>query len=375
MASVLEPFDLGPIRLNNRLVMGPMTRARCPTGTPNAIMAEYYAQRASAGLILTEGVWPEINAQGYFSTPGIENDEQTAGWKAVTDAVHARGGKIFMQLMHCGRVGDPVNNGGHQLVAPSAVQADFQILTVGDDGNVQLVRMAMPRALETDEVDGVLDGLERAAVNAKAAGFDGIELHAASGYLPMQFLSTNTNQRDDKWGGTPEKRTRFTIEAMERLFNVFGPERTGIKIAPGILYNDINDAEVEPTYDLLVRKLDAMKPAYLHFQTSLSYQHLNEFSTVASTEGQVEVWHHWPYQFLRDRFTGPIIASGDLTLDLAQKTLDAGMADLFVFGRRYISNPDLFERFKAGADLADPNQMTIYGGAEAGYTDYPAMAG
>lgn len=372
MSPVLQPYYFGPIRLNNRIVMGPMTRARTgDNGVPTATMAEYYAQRASAGLIITEGVYPERAGCGYFATPGIATEADIAGWRAVTDAVHDRGGKIFMQLMHCGRVGHPDNNGGVELVAPSAVQADFQILTRQAQG---FTRMAMPRALDTEEVEQVLDGFERAARHAKDAGFDGIELHAASGYLPNQFLATNTNMRDDKWGGSPEKRGRFVIEAMERLFAVFGADRAGIKLAPGIRYNDVDDTEVEPTYDLLVRRLDAMKPAYLHFQTTLSYDHLNEFSPVGSTEGQAEVWHHWPYRFMRDRFSGPIIAAGDLTLELAEKTLDAGMADLFVFGRRYIANPDLVERFAAGAALNEPNPMTFYGGGAEGYTDYPSMA-
>lgn len=368
MPEVLEPFDLGSLRLNNRLVMGPMTRARCPDdGVPNDLMAEYYAQRASAGLIVTEGVYPEQRARGYFATPGIENDAQAEGWKRVADAVHEKGGKIVMQIMHCGRVGHPKNTGGLEMVAPSAVPADFQILT-RDEG---MVPMAMPRALETEEIDDVLDGYEAAAERAKAAGFDGVELHAASGYLPNQFLASNSNLRDDKWGGSPEKRCRFVIEALERFFKVFGAERSGIKIAPGIKYNGIDDAEVEDTYDILVRKLDEMKPAYLSFQTTLSYEHLSEFSPVDATEGKVEVWHHWPYQFMRDRFSGTLMAAGDLTLDLAQQTLDAGMADLFVFGRRYIANPDLAERFAEGLELAQPELMTFYGGGAEGYTDYP----
>lgn len=372
MNSIFDPFTLGSMELSNRIVMAPMTRARASDdGVPTSLMKQYYAQRASAGLIISEGVYPSIDGKGYFATPGIETEDQISGWKDITDAVHAKGGRIYLQLMHCGRVGHPNNNGGIGGVAPSEIQAAFDIITRQEG----MVRMAKPRALASEEVDDVLDRFEQAARNTKAAGFDGIELHAASGYLPMQFLSTGTNLRRDKWGGTPEKRTRFAIEAMERLAKVFGEDRTGIKIAPGISYNDIADETVEETYGLLLDRLEAMKPAYVHFQTTLSYEHLAEFSEVGKTEGKEEVWHNWPFEFVRQRFSGIVMAAGDLTAQRAQDVLNADMADLFVFGRRYISNPDLPERMQADHSLNDPNLMTFYGGGAEGYTDYPTMAG
>ena len=372
MTSIFDPFTLGPLTLSSHIVLGPMTRARAPDdGTPNALMADYYSQRASSGLILTEGVYPSKEGKGYFATPGVETPEHVAGWRGVTDAVHAAGGRIFLQLMHCGRVSHPHNNDGMRGVAPSPLQADALILTKQEG----MTRMAEPIGLDSDGIDAVLDRFEAGARNAKEAGFDGIELHAASGYLPMQFLSSGSNQRDDKWGGSPEKRSRFVVEAMERLAGVFGADRTGIKIAPGITYNDVQDETVEETYGHLLRQMEAMRTAYVHFQTTLSYDHLAEFSAVGSTEGKEEVWRNWPYQFVRERFSGPVIAAGDLTAKRAQEVLDAGMADLFVFGRRYISNPDLPERMKGDHPLTDPNLMTFYGGAEQGYTDYPRHSG
>ena len=371
MKSLFDRIKVGDLELANRIVMAPMTRARAnDAGEPTDDMTEYYAQRASAGLIISEGVYPSSDGKGYFATPGIETEAQIAGWKRVTDAVHARGGLIYMQMMHCGRVGHMANKIGFDHVAPSAVLANFPIMT-REDG---LTPMSMPRALETDEVVTVLDRMEQAAVNAKAAGFDGVELHGASGYLPNQFLATNTNLRSDIYGGSPEKRGRFVIEAVERLAKVYGAGRTAIKLAPGITYNDIHDETVEETYDLLLRKLDRMGLAYLHFQTTLSYENLMQTAKITGPEGIDDLQHVFPYTFMRERFSGLLMAAGDLTAALAQAVLDKNSADLFVFGRAYISNPDLPERFRTGAALAQPDQMTFYGGDAKGYTDYPPLA-
>lgn len=373
MRSILEPFTIGDLTLPNRVIMGPMTRARAGANDePTDHVVEYYAQRASAGLLITEGVYPELVGKGYFSTPGIENELQTHAWKRVTDAVHERGGRIFLQLMHCGRVAHPLNNPNVPgSVSSSAVQPDAQIFT----RELGMQRMGMPRALESQEVIQTLDGFERAARNAKAAGFDGIELHAASGYLPNQFLASNTNQRSDDYGGTAQKRCRFVLEAMERLIKVFGSQRTAIKLAPGIVYNDIHDNAVEFTYSVLLNELNKLNLAYLSFQTSLSYVNLLKQVNIDGPENVVDIASVFPYQFMRERFDGPLMASGDLTFDLANGALAKDMADLFVFGRSYISNPDLVERFAAGAPLTVPSQEHFYGGDETGYTTYPCWNG
>ena len=373
MLTIFDPIKVGDLALRNRIVMGPMTRARATDdGSPTDLMTEYYAQRASAGLITTEGVYPSVEGKGYFATPGIETEKQTAAWKKVTDAVHVRGGHIFLQMMHCGRVGHGANKPPHaDHIAPSAIQADAQILIPG----MRLEPMSPPRALSTDEVVGLLDRFERAAENAEAADFDGVELHAASGYLPNQFLATNTNQRDDRYGGSPENRARFVIEAIERLAKVFGANRTAIKLAPGMVYNDVHDEAIEGTYGFLLKKLDGVGLAYLSFQTTLNYVSLNDGSavTLSGPEDVDEISRVYPYAFMRANWSGVLIASGDLTLDLANAALQKGAADMFVFGRAYISNPDLRERLERGDKLALPDRMTFYGGDARGYTDYPTM--
>jgi N-ethylmaleimide reductase len=369
--SLFDRVQIGDLELPNRIVMGPMTRARAnDADEPMDIHATYYAQRASAGLIITEGVYPSVEGKGYFATPGIETEAQTAAWKRVTDAVHARGGRIFIQMMHCGRVGHPDNKPGIDHVAPSAVTADFPILTP-DKG---LQPMSAPRALDTAEVKAVIDRFERAAQNAKDAGFDGIELHAASGYLPNQFLASNTNLRTDEYGGSPEKRGRFVLEVMERFIKVFGPQRSAIKLAPGITYNDIHDETVDETYTHLLGHLDRMGLAYLHFQTVLNYTSLGQPVTLKGPEDIDALEKVYPYAFMRERFSGPLMAAGDLTHDLATAVLNKGAADLFVFGRAFISNPDLPERMRAGAPLALPSQAHFYGGGAEGLIDYPALA-
>lgn len=370
MTSIFDPVALGDIQLANRVVMGAMTRARAAVdGSVRDWTTDYYAQRASAGLIVCEGVFPDPPGKGYFGTPGIDTEVQIASWQTVTEAVHARGGKIYMQLMHCGRVGHPLNkDDGADHFAPSAVASDFFIMTPEGMAN-----QAEPRALETDEVDAVLDGFERAAEHAKVAGFDGIELHSASGYLPHQFLAAGSNLRDDKWGGTPEKRIRFALEAVERLAKVFGAGRTGIKIAPGITYNGISDETEDATYGHLLKQLSAMDVAYLSFQTDLSYQTLAQGKINDTREDGIDLAQVYPYGFVREHYNGTVMASGNLTKELAQDALDRGLSDLFVFGRPYIANPDLVERMRADAPLAETDMTTVYSGGPEGYSDYPAL--
>jgi N-ethylmaleimide reductase len=371
LPTILEPFNMGDLRLRNHVVMGPMTRARAlDSGEITPLAAEYYAQRSTAGLIISEGIYPTPEGKGYFATPGLVDSRHVAAWRDVTGKVHEKGGTIFAQIMHCGRVGHHLNNPGYALVSASAVQANASILT-REQGMAQ---MSPPRALDTAEVETLLDGFEQSAVNAKAAGFDGVELHAASGYLPHQFLGSGTNLRTDKFGGTPQKRCRFVLDVIDRFTRVYGASRVGIKLAPKITYNDMVDEEADVTFDILVRALDRLGLAYLSFQTTLSYETLASANMHIGGRGKLNFADVFPYAFMRERFHGPLMAAGDLTFDIANQALEEGRAELFVFGRAYVSNPDLVARFAANAKLAEPSMMTLYGGGAPGYTDYPTMA-
>ncbi len=368
MSALFEEFPLHDLTLPNRIVMGPMTRAKAtPEGVPTPMMATHYAQRASAGLIITEGTWPERRGQGYFDIPGIETQEQQDAWAQVTEAVHSAGGRIFLQMEHTGRVGHEVNNGGTTLCAPSGVPADFQIFT-RDHGPVQMTTSL--HVLSTEEVWDVIDAYGKAARRAKAAGFDGIELHGASGYLPHQFLSDTSNLRQDEFGGSPAKRTTFMIEVLKRMIDAWGDShRIGVKISPGILYNGNVETEVEDTYTVLIDQLDELDLAYVAFQTPESLRSLSGAENDDIPNG--EIWHRFPYEFIRERYQGTVIASGDLTKEYAQKALEAGKADLFVFGRAYMSNPDLVERMRNDWPLTPVDMRRGYGGGEEGYNDYP----
>ncbi|SNS91932.1 N-ethylmaleimide reductase [Micrococcales bacterium KH10] len=368
MPSIFDEYQLHDLTLPNRIVMGPMTRAKAtPEGVPTPIMATHYAQRASAGLIITEGTWPERRGQGYFDIPGIETQEQQDAWAKVTEAVHAKGGRIFLQMEHTGRVGHEVNSGGNTLCAPSDVPADFKIFS-RDEGLIQMTTKL--HVLSTEEVWEVIEKYGKAAERTKAAGFDGIELHGASGYLPHQFLSDTSNLRDDEFGGSPVKRTKFMIEVLKRLIEAWGDShRIGVKISPGILYNGSVENEVEETYSALIEQLNELDLAYVAFQTPESLRSLSGMDNDDIANGAI--WHRFPYEFIRERYNGTVIASGDLTRTLAQNALDAGKADLFVFGRAYMSNPDLVERMRNCWPLTPVDMGRGYGGGEEGYNDYP----
>jgi len=373
MASLFEPFQLKDLTLANRIVMGPMTRAKAtPEGVPTPIMATHYAQRASAGLIITEGTWPERRAQGYCDIPGIATQEQQDAWATVTEAVHAKGGHIFLQMEHTGRVGHEINNGGLQMVSCTSEPADFQIYT-HEHGMVQMTTDI--HELTTAEVEEVIENYYKAAVRTKAAGFDGIELHGASGYLPHQFLSDVANQRTDEFGGTPYKRTEFTIRVLKKLIEAWGTShRIGIKISPNIRFNGISEEDPDSTYSVLLERLNELDLAYVAFQTPESLRTLGGQDNDAIVNG--EIWHRYPYEFIRERYHGTVIASGDLTRDLAQKALDHNKADLFVFGRAYMANPDLVERMQNDWPIAEVDLSLAYGSddAEVGYNDYPAYS-
>ncbi len=351
VSPLFTPVTVGALTLPNRLVMAPMTRSRADdAGVPGELTALYYAQRASAGLIISEGVFPTAMGKGYVRTPGIETEAQVAGWRRVTDAVHAQGGRIVMQLMHAGRISHPsLLPAGALPVAPSAIQPKGQTWT--DQG---LQDMVTPHALSTDEIAQVVADYRAATRRALAAGFDGVELHAASGYLPEQFLSSGSNQRTDAYGGSVANRARFVLEVLAAMVAEAGPGRVGMKIAPEMGYNDISDAAPQETYVHLVEQIAPLNLAYLQvalFGTPVDYHAL-----------------------LRPRFKGAYLVGGGLDQTRAEGLLSSGQADAAVFGSAFLANPDLPERFRRGAPLNVPDKATFFAPGAQGYTDYPALA-
>ena len=350
-ATLFSPVKVGRYTLANRLIMAPMTRSRADvsTGVPSDLVPVYYAQRASAGLMISEGIYPSAMGKGYWGTPGLHTDAQVVGWKKVTAAVHARGGRIFAQIMHAGRISDPSFLPGNATpVAPSAVKPNGQSFTA--EGMKPHV---MPRALDTVEIAGIIAEYGNAAARAIEAGFDGAELHAASGYLPMQFLSSGTNLRTDRYGGTADNRARFAIEALEAMSRAVGADRVGIKISPEMAFNDISDANPRQTYTTLVGAIGNLGLAYLHvglFGTPVDYHSL-----------------------LKPSFNGAYFAGGGLDQAKAEALVGAGRADAAVFGALFLANPDLPERFRLGAMLNAPDQATFYSPGPKGYIDYPAL--
>lgn len=354
---LFSPFQLGSLKLPNRIVMAPLTRSRATKGTnaPNDLNAEYYRQRASAGLIVSEATQISQEGQGYIWTPGIYSEEQVEGWKKVTDAIHAEGGLIFIQLWHVGRVSHTsLQPGGGQPVAPSAITAHTQ--TFIESGRVDV---SAPRALRLDEIPRIIADYKKAAENAKRAGFDGVEIHSANGYLLDQFLKDGTNKRTDAYGGSVENRIRLTLEVADAILGVWDKSRVGIRLSPVSPANDAIDSNPEKVFFPLVDALSARGLAYIH---------VIEGATGGPRDNR-------PFDFagLRKAFSGAYIANNAYTRELAIESLRAGRADLIAFGKLFISNPDLVERFREDAPLNAPNQETFYGGDETGYTDYPAL--
>ncbi|MEK1942451.1 MAG: alkene reductase [Pseudomonas sp.] len=352
MTSLFSTVQIGRYTLANRMVMAPMTRSRADdAGVPSDLVATYYAQRSSAGLIITEGVFPSALGKGYVRTPGIETDEQIAAWKQVTEAVHAKGGRIFMQLMHCGRVSHPsLLPEGAQPQAPSAIKAAGQTWTA-----TGLHDFVTPHAMSVAEIAAVIEDYRGAARRAIEAGFDGVELHTASGYLPEQFLSTGSNQRDDQYGGSVENRARFVLDVLAAMVQEVGGDRVGIKISPEMNFNDISDANPQETYTYLVGQLSGLNLAYLH---------------VALFGAKVDY-----HAVLRPLFNGAYLVGGGLNKEAAQALLSEGRADAAVFGSTFLANPDLPERFKLDAGLNTPNKDTFYSPGAEGYIDYPTVQG
>jgi N-ethylmaleimide reductase len=350
-ATLFTSVKVGPYTLSNRLIMAPMTRSRADvvTGVPSDLVPVYYAQRAGAGLIISEGIYPSAMGKGYWGTPGLHTDAQVAGWKKVTEAVHAKGGRIFAQIMHTGRISDPSFLPGNAApVAPSAVKPNGQSFTA--EGMKPHVT---PRSLDTAEIADIIAEYGNAAARAIEAGFDGAELHAASGYLPMQFLSSGTNLRTDKYGGGAANRRRFAIEALEAMSKAVGARRVGIKISPEMAFNDISDANPQETYTALVGAIGNMGLAYLH---------VGLFGTPVDYHGM-----------LKPLFKGAYLAGGGLDQAKAEALVGAGRADAAVFGALFLANPDLPERLRHGAALNAPDPSTFYTPGPKGYIDYPAL--
>lgn len=350
--TLFSPVRLGDLDLANRVVMAPMTRDRAgPGDVPTALMVEYYRQRAGAGLIVTEGVQPSPVGKGYWRTPGIHSPAQIEGWRAVADAVHAEGGRIVMQLMHCGRVVVPANRGfDADVIAPSALPCPAPV--PGPDGVP--VPTAMPRAIAADEIPALLDEYATAARNARAAGIDGVELHCASGYLINQFLNPAANQRTDAYGGSIENRIRFPVAVLAAMAGAIGPGRVGFRISPGNPYNGMDPTDPEPTFAAFVKAADPLGLAFLH--------------VVDMGPGELDT-----LAMLRANWSGAIITNNNLTATSAQALLDAGRADAASFGRAFIANPDLVARMRTGAALAKPDYGLLYVGEARGYTDYPPL--
>ncbi len=350
--ALLCPTQLGDIPLANRIVMAPMTRDRAgPGDAPSDLMVEYYAQRASAGLIVTEGVQPSPAGKGYWRTPGIHSPAQIEGWREVARAVHAKGGRIVMQLMHCGRVVVPANRGfDADIIAPSELACPVPV--PGPDGVP--APCASPRAIAASEIPALIADFVQAARNAIAAGLDGVELHCASGYLVNQFLNPASNQRTDEYGGPAENRIRFPLAVLAALAQAIGPGRVGLRISPGNPYNGMDSSDPAATFVPFLQGVAPLRLAWCHVVD----MGLDELDTLA---------------MVRASFGGPIIANNNLKPASAAALLDAGRAEAVSFGRAFIANPDLVQRIAADAPLAKPDYSLLYTGEARGYTDYPLL--
>ncbi|MFI7130968.1 alkene reductase [Nonomuraea sp. NPDC050153] len=354
MPTAFDSFELGGKRLANRIVMAPMTRSRAygPGAGATDLMATYYAQRAGAGLIVTEGTQPSAVGQGYPDTPGLHSAEQVAAWRQVTDAVHRAGGVIFAQLMHTGRIGHPslLPDGLHP-VAPSAVPAKGQIYT--HQGPKDFVT---PKELTEAEIGRTVDDFAAAARNAVAAGFDGVELHGANGYLIQQFLAPNANRRTDAWGGTVEGRIRFAVAVATAVAEAVGGQRVGLRLSPGNPYNDIAEDDLEETYGALVTRLAPLGLAYLHLVES------------PDRDLTRRLRKNWPGALILNPYTHPAATGPD-----ALQLVEDGTADMVAFGALFLANPDLPARLAAGGPYNTPDPAAFFGGDHRGYTDYPAL--
>ncbi len=355
-------FTLGDLQLPNRLLMAPLTRSRSkqPGDVPWEINATYYAQRAGAGLIFSEATQVSPQGKGYAFTPGIHSDAQVEGWRKVTKAVHEAGGRIYLQLWHVGRISRPeLQPDGQQPVAPSAIKPEGAQTFI--DGQSGLVEVLEPRALSAEEIPEVVEQFRQGAINAKQAGFDGVEIHGANGYLLDQFIRSESNRRSDEYGGSIDNRLRFPLMVVDAVVDVWGVARTGIRISPTGTFNDMHDDDPVATYGAFAKQLNNKGIAFIEVVED-SFQG-------NAADGRPEA----VVQAIRENFKGAYIANGNYSAAEAQQRIEAGKCDLVSFGRLFISNPDLPERFRKGAPLNEYDEDTFYGGDEHGYTDYPAL--
>lgn len=358
MEKLFQSTTMGAVDVSNRVFMAPLTRNRShDDGTPAEMAIEYYTQRASGGLIITEASQISEMGKGYIKTPGIYNEKQVDAWKKITASVHAKGGKIFLQLWHVGRISHSsiLPEGVDEPLAPSAIQAEAQ--TVTEEGRTQVSK---PREMSIADIKHTVHEYRHAALCAKEAGFDGVEVHAANGYLIDQFLESKTNKREDQYGGSVENRMRFLCEILDEVVGIWGAEKVGIRLSPTSTFNDIGDDDVRGTFGKIIEKLNEYKLAYLHA--------VEKFPGVETSD---EEWT--TLKELRGIWKGFYIANGDYDRESAIEAVSSGHADAIAFGRDYIANPDLYERLKVDGPLNEPDQNTFYGGGLEGYTDYPFM--
>ncbi len=357
--TLFTPAKLGDVELKNRVVMAPLTRNRAEKGSdaPYDIHVEYYTQRAGAGLIISEATQITPEGKGYIQTPGIYSDDQVAGWKKVVDAVHAEGGKIALQLWHVGRISHvSLQENGQKPVAPSAIRADAQTFTEAGFEDV-----SEPRALELSEIPRLVEDYRKATRNAKAAGFDMVEIHAANGYLLDQFLRDRANQRTDEYGGSIENRARLIFEVVEAVTEIMGAGRTGIRLSPFVPVADLSDSDPMALFSHVIKGLNRYNLAYLHM-------------VEMGTKGDTTTENGANTAALRELFEGAYIANNSYDRDSAIAVTDSGAADAVAFGRPYIANPDLAERLAQNAELNEGDQSTFYGGGIEGYLDYPSLS-
>ncbi|MDR3627350.1 MAG: alkene reductase [Ignavibacteriaceae bacterium] len=356
MSSLLfSEYNLGSIKLKNRIVMAPMTRSRAINNIPNDIMAEYYKQRSGAGLIITEGTSPSPNGLGYARIPGLFNNEQAKGWHKVTDAVHSEGSHIFVQLMHTGRVSHPLNlPDGAKVLAPSAIGLKGETWT----DQKQLQHYPVPQEMTLDEIKSTIEEYVHSAKLAVEAGFDGVELHGANGYLIEQFINPTANQRSDNYGGSPENRIRFAVEVAKKVADAIGPDRLGIRVSPYGAANDMAEYDgIEETYALLARELSKL---------NLAYMHIVDHSAMGAPKVNPAV-----KALIRENFTGTIILAGGYDVQRAERDLQDKKGDLIAIGRLFISNPNLVVKLQKNEQLVEADKNTFYSPGEKGYTDYP----
>jgi N-ethylmaleimide reductase len=359
MSTLFSPVKIGPYQLSHRVVMAPLTRMRSDPGDfPSDLMVEYYSQRASkGGLIISEATPVSIRGYGYAGAPGIYSDRQIEGWRRVTDAVHTKGGRIFLQLWHVGRQSHTdLQPNGEPPVAPSAIAAEGYAYTSQGE-----VPFSMPRALALEEIPGIIEEFRAGAERALRAGFDGVEIHGANGYLPDQFLQDGTNKRTDEYGGPIENRARFLLEIAQAAISVWGADRVGVRITPSGTYGSMSDSNPAATFGYVVTKLDQLGIAYLH----VVEPRIKGIEEIAKGQAPIAAQH------LRQKFSRTLIAAGGFTGESAAAVVAAGDADLVAFGRHFISNPDLPERLRRNLPLTRYDRSTFYGGDGRGYIDYP----